>query len=332
MGNITTFVYRGKNIESIHKVNCLLSDLSGNILFSTGADQNLIYPRSAIKIFQAIPFANSKAIDNYKLNSKQIALACSSHTAEKFHIIELSNWLKKLRINRKNLKCGIHNPLHKKSSDKLLLSGIKPNQLHNNCAGKHLGMLSACKANKLSIKHYLDFDHLHQIEIKKTLELFSENKLKKNNYGIDGCSAPQYALKIENISVALRNLVNSYLSVFHNSNSVKILLNSILNNPMFIGGSNNLDSNIIKVSNKKIFCKGGAEGVLLFADLKKKIVGVIKVADGNERALPSVVFELFKKFKILSNSELNKLYKWNNFKILNHASIQTGFILTKINE
>ena len=97
-----------------------------------------------------------------------------------------------------------------------------------------------------------------------------------------------------------------------------------------IGGSLNFDSHLIKTCNKKLFCKYGAEGVFFFAHLTKKIVGVIKIKDGNERALPSVVCTLLKKLKITSPEENNKLLPWIKTPIKNHAKNITGRIFTKI--
>ena len=99
-------------------------------------------------------------------------------------------------------------------------------------------------------------------------------------------------------------------------------------NPLFIGGSKNLDSNLIKISNKKIFCKCGAEGVFLFIHLKKGIFGVLKVIDGNERVLPSAVCALFEKLKIIEKQDLRKLKKWSNLELQNHAKIKIGAIKT----
>ena len=108
------------------------------------------------------------------------------------------------------------------------------------------------------------------------------------------------------------------------------MINAILDNPKFIGGSNNLDSNLIKISNRNIFCKGGAEGVFLFIHLKKEIFGILKVKDGNERALSSAMYALLKKFKILTGEELNQFNSWNTTSMYNHAKIKVGNIITKI--
>ena len=111
MSKIHVDFIRGKEVESTHQVKALVTNIDGKILLSTNNDNELFFPRSSIKIFQAIPFAMSNAIKNYKLNNKHIALACASHKGEKIHIRELKKWISKINLKTKNLKCGIHGPL-----------------------------------------------------------------------------------------------------------------------------------------------------------------------------------------------------------------------------
>jgi L-asparaginase II len=330
MSKLTTLITRGETLESSHEVKCFIGSLNGEKIFSTNNEKDIIYPRSSIKIFQSIPFSASNAIKLYNLNKKQIALSCSSHCGESFHIKELKNWLQKINLKISDLKCGIHNPIHQQSSNKLYLSGKQPNQIYNNCAGKHLAMLTSCIVNNFPIKNYVDFDHPHQINIRKVFSKFTEDIISKKNYGIDGCSAPQYAFTIKKLGKALSNLLNSYDGKFEYSENIKLMINAILANPKFIGGSNNLDSNLIKISNKNIFCKGGAEGVFLFVHLKKGIFGILKVKDGNERALPSAMYALMKKFRILNKEELSEFISWNKTNLYNHAKIKIGNIKTII--
>jgi len=330
MSKLTTLISRGKILESLHEIKCFIGYINGKIIFSTNNENDIIYPRSSIKIFQGIPFSTSNAVKLYNLNKKQIALSCSSHCGEDFHVKELNNWLKKINLKISDLKCGIHNPIHQKSSNNLFLSGRQPNQIYNNCAGKHLAMLTSCVVNNFPIKNYLDFDHPHQINIRKVFSKFTEDIIPKNNYGIDGCSAPQYAFTIKKLGKALSNLLNSYNGKFEYSENIRLMINAILANPKFIGGSNNLDSNLIKISNKNLFCKGGAEGVFLFVHLKKGVFGILKVKDGNERALPSAMYILMKKFKILKNKELDEFIHWINSSLYNHAKIKVGTIKATI--
>ncbi len=330
MKKFTTSFTRSNKIESFHEIKILVKNLNNKTLLSSNNDNEYIYPRSSIKIFQAIPFIKTRAFTKYRLSRKILALACSSHRGEVFHIKELKDWIKKIGIVKDKLKCGIHKPLNIEASEALIKSKKMPSQLHNNCAGKHLAMITSCIMNNHSLKNYLAFNHPHQVAIREVFEKFTNKKINKNNFGIDGCSAPQYSFKIIDIVKMLANLVKSYNGNFDYNHETKLLIESIITNPNFIGGSDSLDSKIMTISNKKIFCKGGAEGVFIFAELKKGIVGVIKVTDGNERAIPSVIYNLFKKYNLMNNLELKRFRKFYNFTITNHANIKIGSIETKI--
>ena len=326
MSKIHVDFIRGKKVESTHQVKALVTNIDGKILLSTNNDNEFFFPRSSIKIFQAIPFAMSNAIKNYNLNNKHIALACASHKGEKFHIKELKKWISKINIKTKNLQCGIHAPLDKNASEKIIYSGKQFNELHNNCAGKHLGMLTSCLVNNQSITNYLDYNHAHQKNIRKIFNKFTESKLSKKNFSLDGCSAPQYSFKIKSISRALNNLIKSYKNNYDYADQVRTLVNSILENPEFIGGTVSFDTKVIKASKGKIFCKSGAEGVFLFIDIQKEISGVIKITDGNERAIPISIINIFKKLKVMSGVELKNLEKKEKFELKNHADRNIGCI------
>ena len=330
MAKIQTYITRGEIVESTHESKCIIKNYNFKTIFTTHHENDLVYPRSAIKIFQALPFIKSQAYKKYNLTKKQIAISCSSHCGESEHLRVLEEWVTKLDINKKLLQCGIHNPLNKKFSDKLLLSGKKPNQLHNNCAGKHLGMISGCLANMMNTKNYLKPHHEYQKQIKLILEFFTEIKINKIQEAIDGCNAPQYAFPLKNLSISMINLIKNYKEEKIYTKEIKLLLNSIKKFPHLTGSKSIYPSQLMIATNGKMFAKGGAEGVLLFAHKDKKIGGVIKIKDGNERALPSVANEIFKKINILDKSELDKLSKWTNEKILNHQKIVVGKIYTKI--
>ena len=72
MSKLTTFVTRGKIVESVHEAKCVVQNFNYKIILTTGHEWDLVYPRSAIKIFQAIPFIQSGAHKKYKLSKKEI--------------------------------------------------------------------------------------------------------------------------------------------------------------------------------------------------------------------------------------------------------------------
>ena len=62
MAEALTAFSRSEIAESIHKVKILITESNGKILYSTNNDHDLIYPRSAIKIFQEFPLYNLKLL------------------------------------------------------------------------------------------------------------------------------------------------------------------------------------------------------------------------------------------------------------------------------
>ena len=327
MISLKTIVKRGKIEESVHEVKCLVKDTNFKTLLTTNNNKDIIYPRSSIKIFQALPFVLSGALKKFNLDNKIIAIACASHSGESQHLNILKNWIKKIPISIDNLKCGSHCPLNNESSNNLLLSGNLPNQLHNNCSGKHLAMITGCIAYKMPFDDYLNFNHPYQKLIRNSLEHFMDYKIQNKCIGIDGCSAPQYAFPINNLADSMVRLQkkNNYYSL-----SINILLRAIKKNPKLIGGSNSFDSEIIKHTGGRIFCKGGAEGVLLFSDSKKNIGGILKIIDGNNRAIPPIAIKIFEKLKLFNEKEKNYFHKWKKQKIYNHANIEVGEIFASI--
>ena len=330
MISLSALVYRGKLIESKHKALCLIKDTSNKVILSTNNEKSLIYPRSAIKIFQALPFINSKAPNIFNLNKKIIAISCSSHAGESQHMHILNEWINKIEIDKYQLQCGIHNPLNEQSSNKLLLSGNEPTPLHNNCAGKHLGIISGCIANKMNIVDYVNYSHPYQQLIRESIEYFMESKIQSECIGTDGCNLPQYAFPLSSITTSMLNLIKKKKTKNKYSNSLNIILSSIKQYPLLIGGSNRFDSEIVQFTKGRIFAKGGAEGVLLFADFSKKIGGVIKILDGNNRALPTIAMQIFLKLAMLLENEKKELKNWTTQKLFNHNKKEIGKITAEI--
>ncbi|OYW12896.1 MAG: hypothetical protein B7X02_03245 [Rhodospirillales bacterium 12-54-5] len=162
-------VLRGSSVESRHRVHVVESDAAGNLLRFWGNPHLSFFPRSAVKMIQALAWVG----DEQKFGSEEIAIACGSHHAEDFHLAVVNRWLGALGLSEKNLECGAHEPSGKKAALALARKGENPCQIHNNCSGKHCGLLTACLAGGWELEGYSSYDHPVQAKIRELLAQFS---------------------------------------------------------------------------------------------------------------------------------------------------------------
>ena len=183
-------VTRGGMVESIHRGICVISDSTGSIYKSWGDHERPIYPRSAIKPLQAIPVVASGAAAALKMSSAELALCCASHSGERVHTEKVASWLKRLGLDATNLECGPQMPSDQETAEKLIQSGKNPLSLHNNCSGKHAGMLSTAIHNKQPTLGYTKADHPVQSDLIRLMSSLGNLDLSKTARGLDGCGIP----------------------------------------------------------------------------------------------------------------------------------------------
>jgi L-asparaginase II len=63
-----------------------MADSSGNIISSWGDIVSPIFPRSAVKMIQALPLIETGAAERFRLTDEHLALACASHSGERGHV------------------------------------------------------------------------------------------------------------------------------------------------------------------------------------------------------------------------------------------------------
>ena len=214
-------VQRGDFIESMHVGFVVVVDSKGEIIYSNGDAHYLTCVRSALKPFQASASVKAGAVKHFNFSSKEIALMCASHNGENVHVNTANEMLKKVGYDLSYYECGAHSPYDKNSKKTLLYNNEKPNPLHNNCSGKHAGMLSLAKYLKEDPKGYTDENHAVQKQILEQVKRFSE--LEEFPIAIDGCSAPVPFLPLYNLALMYQKLASTdydelnilYLSLIH---------------------------------------------------------------------------------------------------------------------
>lgn len=324
-------VTRGGMVESLHRAAVAVVSNSGDLIASFGDGQTPIFLRSTAKIFQAMPLILSGAADRFGLTNEEIAIACSSHQGEAFHLAAVSQLLIKAGLDPSQLQCGTHQPFSKNAQEFLCRNCESPSVLHNNCSGKHAGMLAACKCHDWPLETYLEPSHPLQIFILETIATFCALPASKVTTAIDGCAAPTYALPLKKLAHGFSRFISGAVDLepaLH-AGSQRIS-NAITGHPQLISGDGVIDCELIKAFKGTAICKLGAEGVFAMA-LKRstkypKGVGIaLKIEDGsNERARGVIMIEVLRQLGLLDSSLEIAFSRLFTFELKNHRGDTVG--------
>jgi L-asparaginase II len=200
---------RGDTVENVHFGSVAVVDAAGRLLQSVGDPDWVTFSRSTIKPFQATPFVTDGGMAHFGLTLPEVALLCSSHSGEAFHLETAASILAKAENSEDDLQCGCHEPMMFSTLGKTPEIGAKWRQLHNNCSGKHAGFLAWCKLNDRLTGNYLAMEHPLQLAIRRSLSIWCDEKPENFIAGIDGCSAPNYALSLRKLATGYARLASS---------------------------------------------------------------------------------------------------------------------------
>jgi L-asparaginase II len=275
-----------------------------------------------------------------------MAVVCASHSGELQHTETVAGLLTRIGLSEDDLQCGAHRPFSEAAAAQLDRDGIKFSAIHNNCSGKHAGMLATAVHRGLPTADYLSPEHPVQRAIADTLAKMTDRQQGLVR-AVDGCSAPTFALTLVELAAAFSRLVNpwSYTrpeqGVGHQSGTltsedavaIKWIVAAMTGNPELVGGSRGrLDSDLIRVARGKLVSKVGAEavhaiGVLPCEQFPRGIGVAIKIEDGSQRAAPAVVVETLSQLGVLDQPELDQLQDYHRPAIKNHRKIKVGEIV-----
>lgn len=305
---IEVHVTRGNLTESVHFVDAFVADSDGQKVASFGLGETAVtYPRSSIKMLQALCFVESGAFHAFALTDRHLALACASHNGEAPHTNLILNWLQAVGLQEDDMVCGPHFPYDEKTSRELIRKGEGPCRRHNNCSGKHSGFLTTMKHLDWNPQHYNSYDHPLQKKLRQILTELSGDQLDLAAWGIDGCGIPTYAMSLSGLARGLRNILPDQHLPAERREAFRLIREAVLSQPYFIGGSGDFCSELMQISQGQVVIKSGAEGVCAGALLHQGLSFGLKVRDGNARAVRVAAAALLKGFKGMTEHEFLQL-------------------------
>ena len=258
-----TNVYRGGILESTHRGSIAVVDATGRLVAFAGDPAFRTCLRSAAKPFQAIPLLEYGGVDEYDLTPEEIALTCASHGGEPVHVGTAAALLRKGDFVEEDLLCGAHLPYDEKASADLRASGEPPSPLHNNCSGKHAGMLLATQAMDVPSSLYIDADHPLQVLMRSTLADFSGLLPDDVPIAVDGCGVPAFFLPLHRAALAYARLMSRTLERY--SESASTIVDAMTSFPEYVAGNWSMTTPLMAAFGGELLAKEGAEGFYTMA-------------------------------------------------------------------
>jgi L-asparaginase II len=323
---------RGGIVESVHFGALAMVDSSGKLLYSLGDPGLVTFPRSSMKPFQVLPFVERGGIDHFDMDEESLAIMCASHSGTDAHVAVLKRIHAKAGLKPEMLQCGVHPASDAATRRAMQARGEEPDVFRHNCSGKHSGMLSHAKFWGYPLENYLDMQNgLQQTILASVAEMCSVDP-ESMAIGIDGCSAPVFAMPLERFASAAARLVDPQGLEEKRAAACRRISAAMMHYPNMVAGPGRWDTLLMQLADGKIVSKGGAEGYQMMGimpgalgDGSKGIGIAYKVADGdpNGRARNTLGIALLRAlgfdavvdhpdFAVINKP---KLYNWRKLEI-----------------
>ena len=310
-------VWRGPFLESFHHGDAVICDDTGQIVRAWGNPDKVILPRSSSKMLQALPLITSGAADRAGLGTEQLALACASHQGAAIHTDRVSAWLGALGLSDDDFRCGPQEPADRAEMERLIRAHEEPCQMHNNCSGKHCGFLTLGQHLGAG-PDYVDPDHPVQRACLDAFETVTGET--SPGYGIDGCSAPNFACTLLGMGRAM-----AHFAAAPDGSAEARLHQAMRLHPELVAGESRACTELMRAMDGKVALKTGAEGFFI-AILPERKLGIALKADcGTTRAAECAIAAILVGLGVLDANHPATL-KRMNAPILNRRDIVTGTI------
>lgn len=315
---------RGGIVESSHLCS-VAAWRGGKPVLSLGDAERPVFLRSAAKPFQAMAFVLSGAADRFGATEEELAVVCASHGAEEVHLAAVRSLQRKGGLDPAALGCGAHPPSCTGAAVALARSGGKPGVLHNNCSGKHTGMLLAALHRGEPLEGYLDPDHPLQVENRRNLALFAGVDPDTVVLGVDGCSAPNFAIPLRAQAAAFARLAEPDASIPPaHAAAARRIAGAMMDHPRLVAWEGAGDAALMGAAPGRFVSKLGAEGVQCVGVPGRGLGLAVKVEDGGSRPTLPLTLALLRAAGVVTEEEAARVGPPGAGVTRNHRGTETG--------
>lgn len=315
-------------VESRHRGAACVYDSTGALVLAWGNVEAPVFPRSTVKLLQAVPFLESGAADICQANFNELALACASHGGERAHVAVARAWMERLGLEEGHLACGAHMPYEEEAAAALLRSGEVPGPLHNNCSGKHLAMLATALANDEPLANYYEAEHPVQRRVRDVLSDLAGEDLAQAPVGIDGCSVPTWGITLAGLARAMARVADPRGLKVARQSAIRRLRNAVARNPFMVAGTGRFCTALIGRKSTELYVKTGAEGMFVAALYELGVGVALKIDDGAKRAAEVALAAILRYLEVLDDADWDALAAFAAPRVLNRVGQDVGEIRT----
>ncbi len=319
-------VTRGNRVESFHRGVVVVVDGGGKTVLEIGDADTPVFPRSACKAMQALPLVESGAADAYGFGNRELALSASSHSGEPEHVALAAAMLKAAGRDETALECGAHWSFEQPVLIQQARTLDRPNQLHNNCSGKHSGFICACCHAGRDPKGYVTYDHPLQAEIRDILRNLTDAPVGRDNCGVDGCSVPSYAVPLRALAHGFARMATGEGIGPERAKASRRIIDACMAEPFYVAGTKRTCTRLMQVAPGRIFAKTGAEGVFCAAIPELGLAIALKCEDGTTRAADSMVAGILARCLKQDHEVHDRLMAIANHTMRNWNGIEVGTV------
>ena len=332
--------WRGGIVESAHRGAFAVVDAGGRVFSAAGDIERPIFPRSAVKVLQALPLVASGAADALGLSDEELALACASHGGEEAHARTAASMLAKAGVDAGALECGAHWPYNEQAARTLARQEQAPGALHNNCSGKHAGFVClGCRLHggredlRGFLAGYVKPGHPVMREVSAAIQAATGWDLARSARGTDGCSIPTHAVPLRHLALAFARMAGGQGLAPDHARAALRLRQAVARAPFMVAGTGRFDTRVMTAFGERVFCKVGAEGVHCAALPALGLGVAVKMDDGNtsracEVAMAALLLRLLQPGDDAERSLLQdlsgvRLRNWNGIEVGRLAAAET---------
>lgn len=320
---------RGDLPELVHYGSIAVVDERGHLIAGVGDAHGLNFTRSALKPLQALGFVEDGGAEKFGFGSQELALMCASHGGEAMHVATAQRMLESIEAAERDLQCGCHVPTYFASTGEEA-PRRSWNQLFHNCSGKHSGFLAYCRLHGHALMNYLDPDAPVQRRVRASVQHFARRT--DLPLGIDGCSAPNFAMPLTALAHAFGALARG------DTPALAALRYAMARHPDLVSGTGRSDLALMQTGWKpgsrdqgrdgEWVAKIGADGVQAIGIRDKGIGIAIRVADGNKRALLAVTVEVLRQLRLIDDPATTPLARYARPTVRNYRGTAVGRVET----